>query len=312
MFAGAASFDHPLASWKVRQRHEYARDVQRRLVVQAPARGMADRQRHEYVSTCSRAPRRSFSPWAAGNCERAARLHPCSPRQISITVVRSSREAEAPAPAPGTAVPEAEGRCERAAGPRGRGRRRRSHGRGGSRGDRGGAPHGRDRRGGGSRRVGGCIISVRSLVGGPLRQRAHRPARHRRRLHVGLRDRYVLEVVLLVGGASEIGRSAPGRPFGYEARTSWFGGESKVRFTRFGSNGGAVKPGAVAVAGRPCRRHRTCLTREEHGLGGGPPWSTASPRPVSPIRGRPPTPRLAAHFAACFERRGLHAGLHGR
>ena len=53
------------------------------------------------------------------------------------------------------------------------------------------------------------------------------------------------------GGARLIGRSAPGRPFGYEARTSWFGGESKVRFTRFGSNGGAVKPGVVAVAGRP-------------------------------------------------------------
>ena len=82
------------------------------------------------------------------------------------------------------------------------------------------------------------------------------------------------------------------------------GGESNVRFTRFGSYGGAVKPGVVAVAGRPVVARARVWPGKSTGWVVGPlmvdSFSTsciANPRTAAEAA-------LAAHFAAALSSAG--------
>ena len=99
------------------------------------------------------------------------------------------------------------------------------------------------------------------------------------------------------------GYSAPGRPFGYEARTSWFR-RCSVRLMRVVRRREARR---VAVAGRPGSPSRV-FDPKQHGLGGRPPGR--QPRLGSPIRGRLPR-RHCRPFRSVLSRR-LQASLHGR
>ena len=123
---------------------------------------MADRQRQMHVSYTTHVPGRPDSAFIQPLGSWKLRPGCQTASMFAATNFNNSRPVESERRRrrhPGRQFPRPRSR-ERASGPRGRGRRRRGRRRGGSRADRGGAAHGRDRRRGGGGRVGGCISRV--------------------------------------------------------------------------------------------------------------------------------------------------------